>query len=123
MKHLKLFEEYKTKIGFICTTFVSSEIDVVIPKKKADGYLKSAFGGINNTNDRCREFLNLSPDYIADVFDTEGYLSISIKSRYWSERKEKITEEIKNILLKIFPYVTDFKEIGRDEFYEIIMNR
>lgn len=122
MKHLKLFEEYKTKIGLICTTFGLYNIDILIPKKNHEGYLKSVFGG-HNVNEPCKKFMDLSPNYVREINDLDGYLSLNIERNFWFGNEEKYTNEIKNILLKVFPYVTDFKKVGRDEFYEIITNR
>lgn len=95
---------------------ISYQLAVLIPKKKGDGFLKSPFGG-HHCNDYYRKFTSLAPRGTGDCVDIDGYLAIGVSYN----PSQRLVKDICSALKKTFPHISNFKEIGHDKFYSIVL--
>jgi len=101
-------------------------MNVLIPKRRGKGYCKSVFG-YHSTNDACNKFDSLR-DYgetpfrwfAGDTCDIDGYLAIDTKVYSWEGKYKEGVELTINALKKCFPFVTDFKQLNADDFFNLI---
>ncbi len=107
------------KIG-LYSIDMTRTVEVLIPKKKSDGYLKSCFGG-HHQNDALIFFMDIQPKGVGDTFDIDGYVCIEIRKSRWEDGFKELIEAIKAALSKTFPHVTEWKEVRFEELGRIAM--
>lgn len=94
-----------------------NEIAVLIPRKHLNGYLKAPFGG-SHTNEKYKEWMReVSEMPIFSTCDLDGYLSIGFLSDRYKDHVKNNLQKVIETLIKLFPQITDSKEISLDEFY------
>ena len=90
-----------------------------IPKRKGIGFLKSPLGG-HHANEFYHEFMDTDIDGVKynEVFDVDGYLSIGLP--YETTERECATEELTICLSEIFTHISEWREISKKEWWDII---
>ena len=88
-------------------TFIMGHILIVIPKRKAEGYLKSCFGW-HSHNQQSLEWMQLKPDFCSgDYCDLDNHLDISLNKDIRFDKKK--TAELLYSLKLVFPHIEEFK--------------
>lgn len=114
---LEVMEEKK----ILFYTGILYEISILIPKFRGAGFLKSPFGG-HHINKRYYELYNLFEMEIGinnaprSIIDIDGYVALEFST----SRPPKAANLYLDEVLKVFPYCTGYKEIGKSEFYSIL---
>lgn len=88
-----------------------------IPKKRGQGFLRSATGWHHlNESGRLLDELLDGKEYIdngrGNFCDLDGCLSISVRGSFcaWPDKYDKVIEELNVILMEVFPQITGFEE-------------
>ncbi len=101
-------------------TGVYERIEILMPRERGKGWLKSPFGG-HHTNSFYWDFLNLRIPYVGDCYDINGYLSICFsKHNHESDFNESV-QLVLDGLKEVFSQILSTKELSHDEFYSLII--
>lgn len=95
-----------------------TSFNIVIPKKRGEGHLKSCFGW-HSHNKASSLFDDIKPEKAGDTCDIDGYLSINTHLRSWEKGYKKLISDIVAALKQCFPYVDKFTE--SNVFWDIVI--
>jgi hypothetical protein len=97
-----------------------SDINILIPKIRGKGYVKSPFGG-HHSNDKYKELSRFNIDM--DVSDIDGYVNIhtSYRINQWDDAFNDYVNNIKKVFEELFPRIKSWKEIELRQFMDIVI--
>lgn len=104
-------------------TYNSESFCIRIPKKRGDGFLKSAFGW-HHRNRESELFDDIKPSFASgDYSDIEEYLHIDIKVNitYWDDDSKKKINQMLSVMQKVFPYITKFVFMDWGSFFDNLL--